>query len=739
MAFEPAPAGIGLAGQASTNLAVAYNVQSYVIEGKKLLDTNQVATLLAKYTGTNVTLRQIIQAAREVEAAYHQQGLAAMNIVIAPHRIAGGIVPLNIFQGALAQIIVAGNRYVIASNMLDVATAPPADATAKMPATSTNAPVKKVGPHFRVDNYQVLGNTVLTPAAIAKTLSHVEGAYGTNVTLDGIRAAATALQTAYRERGYVTVAVSLPQQKLTNALVKIQVTEGRLADIRVKDNQYFSSNNVMRALPSLHTNLILNRLVFEAELNRANASRDRQIYPVIDPGPDPGTSDLTLKVKDRFPLHGKVDFNNQSSPGTPDLRVNTSAVYDNLWQREHSLGLQYSFSPELYKSVTPDFKHLNHGDWNFYDQPLVANYSGFYRMPIGNPQAIDEVIASHPGTFGYDEATHKFNLPPPSGQPEINFYASRSTIDTGVSTLSSTPLYVTNGNALVENIVQQDLTENDDLGFRLSLPIRSTSDWHSGFSAGLDYKSYQLTSYKTNIFLFAGQEIDFVANATNPVNSADFSPVPVTFKSLQYLPLSVRYDGSIRDALGLNAVGLGISANLWHSGSLTNLQNITGSRQSGGNWVVLTPSYMRTFEFFTNWITALRVDGQWSSEPLISNEQFGAGGVSSVRGYQEGQVFGDTGWHITAEQQTPSHLVGYLPGNTPLSLRGSVFTDFADTYLIDPLGRPSSTSLWGAGIGGVASIGTHWEARFLFSVPLLNTVSTSAYQPFFNFGLTAQF
>jgi hypothetical protein len=59
--------------------------------------------------------------------------------------------------------------------------------------------------------------------------------------------------------------------------------------------------------------------------------------------------------------------------------------------------------------------------------------------------------------------------------------------------------------------------------------------------------------------------------------------------------------------------------------------------------------------------------------------------------------------------------------------------------LLDPLGRPGSTALWGTGFGGVAAIGSYWEARFLFSVPLLKTSTTGAYEPFFNFSLTAQF
>jgi hemolysin activation/secretion protein len=144
--------------------------------------------------------------------------------------------------------------------------------------------------------------------------------------------------------------------------------------------------------------MILNSLTFQAQLNQANANQDRQIYPVIEPGPDPGTSDLTLEVKDRLPLHAKMELNNESSPGTPDLRVNSSAVYNNLWQQDQSMGVQYSFSPEQLK--------VGH-EWNFYDLPSVANYSTFYRIPLGDPDAIDDVIAANPGSFGYSEATRK--------------------------------------------------------------------------------------------------------------------------------------------------------------------------------------------------------------------------------------------------------------------------------------------------------------------------------------------
>src|SRR6185295_16265684 len=138
---------------------------------------------------------------------------------------------------------------------------------------------------------------------------------------------------------------------------------------------------------------------------------DRTIYPVISPGLEPGTSDLTLKVKDRFPVHARTEYNNTGTPGTPADRVTANAQYGNLWQLEHQIGAQYTFTPVDYKSANP------FGVWEP-DLPLVANYSLYYRLPLGRPQPLQEQIDQSGGHFGYNEATHQFVMPPPSGRPD---------------------------------------------------------------------------------------------------------------------------------------------------------------------------------------------------------------------------------------------------------------------------------------------------------------------------------
>jgi len=680
--------------------------------------------LLANYTGTNVSLAEIVEAASAVQLEYRSQGRTNASVSLASEAITNGLATLHIFRAGRPLILISGKRYAsLPPATLPLARAPPPPAAPPKPA-----------PTVAIRAYEITGDTLLTTEALMRVLAKHTGA---NLTMTNILQAASDLQMEYRNRGFPTVKVSLPAQHInpTNGIVKIQVFEGRLSGIEVTHNRYFSSNNVMRALPSLRTNTILVGPILQAELDRANANQDRQIYAQLAPGAEEDTTLLTLEVKDRLPLHGKIDFDDQNSPGTPDLRINTSLAYNNLWQLDHSLGLQYSFSPEQYKQGA---------QWNPYDQPIVANYGGFYRLPLAAPESIGRVTAIDPSSFGYDEATRKFRLPPPSGAPELNLYASRSTIDTGLETLSDQVIYNVPGvRQVIRRDVQQDLTINESVGFRLSEPLAEFEHIRSVLSAGFDLKHYDLASYKTNVFQFTEITLNQFGNPNPPIVSSVASPVPTTVREVTYLPLSLRWDGSRRDTTGTTGFGLGYSAQflaaLFSGGGEANFRNVTGSAQGDGYYHVVTATLFRDQQVFTNWWLSARMEGQWANEPLTSNEQFGEGGVASIRGYHEGEVFGDTGWRLNLEQKTPSQYVGMAYPDHPVAIRGSVYMDYGEAYLLDPQGRQGRTPLWGAGFGGLISIGSSWEARFLFSWPLLTAGTIEAFQPRFDFNLSAQF
>ena len=578
-------------------------------------------------------------------------------------------------------------------------------------STSTNAPAAQ---RLSVKQYEVVGNTLLPEAVVKSATSDYTG---DSIDFATLRKALASLQLAYRGRGFATVSVTLPQQKLTNGIVRIQVVEGRITEIRVEGNRWFSSNNVRSALPGLTTNLILNSKLFQAELDLANANRDRQIYPQIQPGPEPGTTSMLLKVKDQFPLHGRFELNNQATPDTPELRGSASAQYNNLWQLEHSLGLSYGFTLEQFKG----------GDANLFDQPLLANYSTFYRLPLGSRRSLPaEVEASH-GRFGYDESTHQFRLPPSSGRPELNIFANRSTTDTGVKL---TPLRQVNPPpiALYSQDSGQDISTTEGVGFRLTQPLREFHGIRSTLTFGLDAKRYHRASFNTNNFLE-----DFVyldpSTGQNVHRQIPFSsPQPPSTAAIAYLPVSLRWDGFRADTKGSTSLGAGVNYNL-PGGPFSNgdaFRKTSGAEKSTGQYVTLQASASREQRIYEDWIVSIRADGQWASEHLISNEQYGVGGTAGVRGYREGERYGDTGWRTTFEPRTPLIDIGMVDGTAPFRIRGLIFTDYGQSYLLNP-GHPTASipgyhsreSFWGAGAGFSGSIGSTLDFRLTVGWALL--------------------
>jgi len=149
----------------------------------------------------------------------------------------------------------------------------------------------------------------------------------------------------------------------------------------------------------------------------------------------------------------------------------------------------------------------------------------------------------------------------------------------------------------------------------------------------------------------------------------------------------------------------------------------------------------REQRLYKDWTALIHADGQWASCPLFSNEQFAMGGTSGVRGYQDGEVYGDTGWRVSFEPRTPMVNIGMVDGNIPFWVRASVFMDYGETYLLQKVTPTSSDSekFWGYGGSLTANIGSHLDGRLTVSFPLISSANTTAESVRVYFGIGAQF
>lgn len=233
------------------------------------------------------------------------------------------------------------------------------------------------------------------------------------------------------------------------------------------------------------------------------------------------------------------------------------------------------------------------------------------------------------------------------------------------------------------------LGRGDDVGARLIKPLPgSDTHFYHSFSGGLDYKDF-----KQDLVLQGG----------------DKAPTPI-----HYLPFALQYSATWLQPASTKVAASGLQGETASSGSSTTFSaglgftlrgvvadnNEFANKRSGASasYIVLRPSLQRLQALPWDWSLFAKLDGQLASGPLISNEEFSAGGADSVRGFEESEVLGDQGLRASTELRTPKLLGRWVPRLQQSYLLG--FGEVAYLQTRDALsGQDASDTIasWGLG------------------------------------------
>ena len=104
--------------------------------------------------------------------------------------------------------------------------------------------------HFAISRFEIVGNSLLSQEAINTA---VAPSIGPDKVYGDIQKALEALELAYRKHGYSAVQVHIPEQELSQSVVRIEVAESRLNEIVVSGNRHFDEANIRASLLPLHT------------------------------------------------------------------------------------------------------------------------------------------------------------------------------------------------------------------------------------------------------------------------------------------------------------------------------------------------------------------------------------------------------------------------------------------------------------------------------------------------------
>lgn len=477
---------------------------------------------------------------------------------------------------------------------------------ARSQAATDAAPAAAVT--FDVLEYVVEGNSVLAVETIERAVYRF---MGQKLGIADVEAAAAALQKVYRDAGFGNVTVDIPEQQVDAGAITLRVTEGRITRTRVMGSRYFSQGYILDKVAGAAEGTVPHFPTLQAQLGHVNRTADRRVAPLLRPGQQPGTTELDLVVQDQFPLHGSVGLNNQASANTSDTRLTASLRYDNLWQRDHSLGLQAVVSPQKTSEV----------------QVLSASYT----VPLGK--------------VGQDSMVYSFTL-------------SNSEVAAGVA---GTTVF---GKGRIWGVRRNFMLDIQPRGFHL-------------LTLGADYK-------------------DFDETIEAAENQGFSTPI-------RYLPLSASYVGSQADDQGRWSFGAGLSLGL--RGLVNRTAQFREKRYLATGGYSIVKADLTREQTLPWWGSALRlrVDAQWSSEPLISNEQFVAGGVDSVRGYLESAAAGDLGARGLFEWRSRDFAPALVERGAPKWLSSLSAVAFVDSAVVQ-IKRPQALQtarfrLLGSGLG----------------------------------------
>ena len=379
--------------------------------------------------------------------------------------------------------------------------------------------------------------------------------------LEGLSAAADALEQAIIDAGFSFHRVSLPPQALDSGTVEFSVVRFSIGSIDISGNEYFDKANIESSLPQLRVGSTPNTKELSRSLKLGNNHASKNVVLRFSEGGEGDTIDANLTVQDQNPQIFFVTLDNTGSEETEEFRSTFGYQHGNLFNRDHSLTATLTVAPE--------------------DPDATTQVGINYHVPM----------YAHGAT--------------------LDFLFSDSEINSGE---------VGSGIAITG--------KGSVIGASYTRPLLSDSNFNHQWSVGVQAKTFE--------------------------NEQDLSGSVFVSDVLSF-PVKLGYGFTHNSQSGNISGGLALSSNI-DSGSNNSDEDYASVRQGADNgWSAINYSLAYDLLIAGNWLFLAGLAGQESDDLLIPGEQFGVGGSSTLRGFEERSVTGDSGYQVSFELWTPDY------------------------------------------------------------------------------------
>ncbi len=236
-----------------------------------------------------------------------------------------------------------------------VPAAPPPSAPADsiVPILSSLAGVRFVGDLADEAAARAIAPTGVAIAALpildtAAFRARAEADLGKPASIASLNALARAAVETYRAAGRPLVDVAVPEQSVTDGTVTFLVREFVVGDVIVEGNRHFPTERLRRQIRlEPGQNIDQNELV--ADLNALSRNPFRRIDLLYRRADQPLTTDVVVRVTDRFPWRFYAGLETNGTPATSRERWSLGVNWGNAFGADGQLAYQYTVSGDVFQ------------------------------------------------------------------------------------------------------------------------------------------------------------------------------------------------------------------------------------------------------------------------------------------------------------------------------------------------------------------------------------------------------
>lgn len=177
-------------------------------------------------------------------------------------------------------------------------------------------------------------------------LAQFAGDIGRPLTFARLAQIRRAVIERFRSAGQPLVDVYVPEQDVSDGVVRIAVAEFHVGRVMARGNRYFSEAQLLREMP-LRSGGPVTESDVSTGLTLLNANPYRRVDVVYAPGEGTNATDVILQTQDRFPFRVNAGYDNAGVQQLGRDRFFAGFDYGNLFGLDQQIAYQYTASNDL--------------------------------------------------------------------------------------------------------------------------------------------------------------------------------------------------------------------------------------------------------------------------------------------------------------------------------------------------------------------------------------------------------